>query len=249
MFWGQNSKLLRRVAAAFLLSFVATAATAEVLVVRATGPSAPSYRAGMKLADNAKISLKANDTLVLLDGRGTRTLRGPGDFTPASAPQASRRTALAAVATPAAGRRARIGAVRDPGRPAPRNIWLVDVDKSTTMCVADPAGVMMWRSDASKPVTLTVTRTGDGAVREVEWARRETTLAWPADLAIADGADYRLSWRGAAKPTDIKFRTLPARPSGLEDMASAFIENSCQAQLDLLVETVQMPATEDAPAG
>ena len=41
---------------------------AEVLVVRATGPSAKKFPAGKALADNARITLAANDSIVVLDG-------------------------------------------------------------------------------------------------------------------------------------------------------------------------------------
>ena len=237
MFWGRNKKPLRRIAAAVFLSTFATAAAADVLVVRATGPSAKAYRAGMKLPDNAKINLKANDTLVLIDGRGTRTLRGPGEFTPSAAPQAATRSA--ALVSGAGARRPRIGAVR--GVEGPDNYWLVNVEKSSPVCIADPETVTLWRSDAARSKTMIVTRTSDGTAREVEWAPNQSTIAWPADFRINEGDSYRLAWKGDAPPAEIKFRTLPAEPSGIEDMAAAFIEKGCEAQLDVLVGTVQLP--------
>src|SRR3546814_11204496 len=69
-----------------------------------------------------------------------------------------------------------------------------------SVCLSDPAHVTLWRSDATKPVILTVTRPSDGATRTVEWASGEPTVSWPSDLAIADGATYRLSWEGASAP-------------------------------------------------
>ncbi|MFN3389124.1 MAG: hypothetical protein ACK40O_09325 [Allosphingosinicella sp.] len=151
-----------------------------------------------------------------------------------------------ASAAPAQQRRARIGAVRGPGDAAvrPPSIWHVDVTKSTNICVADGAGVTLWRAGAAEPVTLTIAGP-DGASRDVEWEGGASTLAWPDGLPVRDGAKYRISWKDAAEPTALTFKALPKRPAGLEDMASSLISNGCEAQLDLLIETVRLP--DDAP--
>lgn len=243
---------LRYLAPVLMIASLASAAGAEVLVVRASGPSAKAYPAGKAIPDNARITLKANDSLVLLDARGTRTLRGPGTFTPSGPAQAAQGSVLASAATAGSSRRARIGAVRKPmqaGTARSPSIWHVDVARSSNICLADPTNVTLWRGDASKAAPLTVTRPGDGATRQLNWAKGQTTLGWPADLAIQDGSDYRLSWPGAAQPTSLKFRTLPAKPGGLEEMASSLIQNGCEAQLDVLIETVKLPDDQSAPSG
>lgn len=246
MSWGPNKAKAARLAAAMLIASAGvSAAAAEVLVVRAQGPSAKSYPAGRKLADNARIVLQANDSLVLLDSRGTRTLRGPGTFTPSGPAQANNRSAIASVATGST-RRARIGAVRGVGSATdarPASLWEVDVRKSSNVCLADPAHVTLWRPDASKAVKLTVTRGSDGASRTVDWASGEPTVAWPSDFAVASGAKYSLSWQGAAKPIALTFKTLASEPTEPEAMASTLIENGCEAQLDLLIQALQRPAT------
>lgn len=240
---------LTHLAAALLVASGSSAALADVLVVRASGPSAKSYPAGKTIADNARITLQANDSIVLLDGRGTRVLRGPGSFTPSGPTQASNRTASASAATPA--RRARIGAVRSVGAAPLRSpsIWHVDIAKSSAVCLADPNNVMLWRVDATQPETMTVTRASDNISHRLEWAAGQTTLLWPSELPIADGADYRLSRTSAAVPTVLTFHTLPAKPGGLEEMASVLIQNGCEAQLDLLIETVKIPDSQTLPTG
>jgi hypothetical protein len=84
--------------------------------------------------------------------------------------------------------------------------------------------------------------------RQIAWEAGSSTLAWPADLPIAAGAEYRLSWAGAPQPTSLRFRILPQRPVGLEDLASFLISNQCQAQLDMFIETVRIP-DNSPPAG
>jgi hypothetical protein len=234
----RNSPALRAVAFATLLLGAGTA-MADILVVRSVGPSAKSFPLGKRLPDNARIVLQANDQLTLLDGRGTRELRGPGSFTAASASSAPAQ--LAATTGTVNGRRARIGAVRgiESGPLRPPTIWHVDVARSATVCVSPPNHVALWRQDAAAAGTLTVA--GAGQTRRLSWQEGDSTADWPADLPISDGAEYRLSWSGGAAPATIRFRTLPQRPTGLEATASMLIERQCNAQLDLLIDTVRMP--------
>jgi hypothetical protein len=248
LFWVQNSAKARHLALALFLATGATAAAADILVVRSTGPSAKMFPPGKSLPENGKITLKGSDMLVVLDGRGTRTLRGPGTFAAGAGQSAATRPVQVAAAAPA--RRARIGAVRSVGTTAPARpatLWHVDVSKSSNICLADKSNVTLWRADATKPVTLTVAGAG-AAPKTVNWPAGQATVSWPTDVAITDGTDYRLSWNGAAAPTIIKFKTLPTKPAGLENTASSLITNGCSAQLDLLIETVKLPE-DQTPSG
>jgi hypothetical protein len=239
--WVPNKGLGRSLVAAALLA-AATAASADILVVRSSGPSAKAFPPGKRLAETARISLKTSDQLIVLDGRGTRVIRGPGTFT-AGAPAGT-------AANAAAGRRrAGIGAVREleGAQLRPPSIWHVDVARSSNVCVADPAKVTLWRADPARALTLTIAGRS-GRTRQLGWPPGASTLAWPSEVPVADGAEYRLSWAGAAAPTLLRFRTMPAKPAGLEDMAQALIRNQCEAQLDLFIETVKLP-DERAPAG
>ena len=234
MSWGPSSRLARPLVAAVLLAG-ASAAMADILVVRSSGPSAKGYPPGRRLPESARLVLKAGDQLIVLDGRGTRIIRGPGAFT-AGAPAVGR----VASAAPAVDRRARIGAVRglETGELRPPSIWHVDVSRSSNVCVADPARVTLWRADPDKAATLTIAGRG-GRTRQLGWQPGSTTVAWPSDLPVAEGAEYRLT--GSGEPTTIRFRTIPARSAGLEDMAQTLIRNQCDAQLDLFIDTVKLP--------
>jgi hypothetical protein len=222
-------------AAASLLT--ASAALADILVVRSTGPSAKSFPPGKRLPETARISLKPGDQLTVLDGRGTRAIRGPGTFT-AGVPTVGR----IASSGPVVQRRARIGAVRgvETGELRPPSIWHVDVAKSSNFCVADPSKVTLWRADATKAVTLNISGAGS-RTRQLAWQPGSTTLAWPSDLPVTDGTLYRLERSGGTGWTGIRFRSVPATPAGLEDMAQTLIRNRCDAQLDHFIETVKLP--------
>ena len=118
-----------KIAVAMLALAGSSASAASVLVVRAAGPSAKAYPAGKVLPDSARIALKSGDSIFLLNANSTRTLRGPGTFTVASA------TSAAAIA----GRRSRFGATRTGELPRNPSPWNVDVTQSGRICVADAA--------------------------------------------------------------------------------------------------------------
>lgn len=243
--------------AALMIATLSGAALAETLVVRSSGPSAKSYPPGKALPENQKIILRANDQIVILDGRGTRTLKGPGTFSPsiASAQATDSRSTFAALVTERSERRSRIGAIRrvtvaNPGATRSPNLWFVDMERSSNTCVPDPATVTLWRAEPAEPTTVTITRLSDGKSEAVNWERAQSSRAWPVSLPVTNGAEYRLSWPGAMQPTVLKFVVLgPNAQGGLENMAAALIKNGCDAQLDLLIETVAIPEPPAPPAG
>lgn len=229
MSWVPNKARLGGALAAFLLATGAASAAANVLIVRSSGPSARSYPAGRSLPDNARIVLRAGDQVMVLAGGGTRTFRGPGTFSPASA-QTGTRTAQNGT------RIARIGAVRSAGIvPRGPTIWHVDVTQSGNFCLAGTTNVMLWRPDASTPARLTIA--GPGAPRTLQWPAGQPTRAWPRGGAIANGETYSFSQPGVSVPTRITFRVLNTPLTDVQGVAEALIANGCEGQLEILVES------------
>ncbi|THD37686.1 MAG: hypothetical protein E7773_01465 [Sphingomonas sp.] len=214
------------------LSLVATPAAAKVMVLRATGPSSSSFVPGKVMADDTRITLKANDQLTVLDAKGTRVLRGPGTFVIGQASTATTST-LAALASSGDSRRARIGAVRSvppvDGQLLP-NIWFVDSAEGGAKCIGDPHGVTLWRSVADKAQRTTITADG-GAAATVDWIAGQSTVAWPASLPATDRATYRIDG------SPIEFRVVQPQPTDLQQLAGALVANQCQSQLDVLIKS------------
>jgi hypothetical protein len=250
MFSSRNRLALA--AAAGLMAMATGAANAESIVVRSIGPSAKLYPPGKSVADTATLKLAANDQVTLLDGRGTRTLKGPGTFSLATAGAASDTagTRFAALVDARSTQRARIGAVRSVGMSAPHSpsIWYIDASRSGPVCVADPTALTLWRSDISSDATLTI-KGPTGTTATVSFASGQSATAWPAALPISAGRQYALSWTGAPQTTSIRFALLGANAAGIENTASALIRNGCDAQLDLLVDVMSLPETGGAPQG
>nr|WP_087574974.1 hypothetical protein [Sphingomonas sp. CDS-1] len=243
-------KLAARCAlAGWMVAGFGAQAWAETMVVRATGPSAATYKPGSKLADGGALVLKAGDVVTLLDAKGTRTLRGPGSFSVAASASAvpANSVMLSALLDTKRVRRARTGAVRGnvgeaPAAPPRRpNLWMVDVAQSGTLCVADPAAVRLWRADAAKPATVRIS--GEGVQATANFGPNESVAAWPSVAPVREGAAYRLS--DGAHAADVRFALVGTVSPGLDGMASSLLAHQCTAQLDLLVETA---ALTDGPA-
>jgi hypothetical protein len=209
---------------------------AASLVVRASGPSAATYPPGKMLADTAKLVLKANDEVVLLDNKGTRTLRGPGNFSALATASvaASNGTALAALVDQRSDRRVRIGAVRtvEGTDQRPPNIWYIDSSRGGTVCIADPAQTMIWRPNPDKPASMSAAP-ATGASTTIDWGAAQAVQPWPQALPLTEGAQYRMA--GASGP--IKITVVGTPPEELQDIAQVLIKHDCTAQLDLLVTT------------
>ena len=228
MSWVQ-SKALRRIGAAALLALAASPAAANSLVVRATGAAATQYRPGTSLPDSAQIRLGANDSIVLLTSRGTRTFRGPGNFNPTQAGVAV-----------AGSSGARIGAVRnaglDPNSPQP-SIWQIDVSASGTVCLTSASGVTLWRPNPDGAARLSIRGPG-GVNQQVNWAAGQSTLAWPAGMPIANNGEYTLTETGSPVPTSVQVRVVGQVSTDFQAIAETLIRHGCQQQLDVLVDSL-----------
>jgi hypothetical protein len=220
------ARLLLVAATAALLT--STTAAGAVLVVRSSGPSAAAYPPGKALPDSHMLKLKASDTVVLLDSRGTRTLSGPGNFS-VSASTGAVSGAVRTAGTNA--RRVRLGAVRGVGA---RSVWQADLGQSGNVCIANPNELTLYRPDATQPADVTLTDS-DGKSAKVHFGPQQWEASWPSELAVASGK--RVSVSGLGQGTTLTLRVLSPIPTGLEGMAQSLIRADCQAQLDVLITT------------
>jgi hypothetical protein len=247
MFW---TKRARKNTAALLITLLPTSAMAEQIIVKSGGPSAANYPPGKKLPATANIALKTGDVLTILDGKGTRTLRGPGSFNMSTTTSsgADTRTSLTSLLTTNRARRARTGAVRNvSGSEATKtsrspNLWFVDISQSTTACVNDLTNIQLWRPDQAQPLKVKISDVKTGASTSINYQKNQSLAIWQAgSFSPQDGASYAFSWAGLTKPVAIRIVTMGSNVEGLESTASALITKGCEAQLNLLVETVAQP--------
>ncbi len=221
-----------RLMAAVLLAAVAAPALAGPLVVRAAGPSAAQFRPGQRLAD-APVTLKAGDSIVVLDAKGTRSFSGPGTFSLAAPSAQAQQAAFSDLLVQKPARRARIGAVRaagqDQGPPTPPGVWALDIRTSDTVCALDPASITLWRAETTAAQSLTVTR-DDGATAALMFPVGQATAALPAAVAGKTGA---FTITGGKTPVTLTVKQVPAA-ADVEALGATFVEAGCQSQFGRL---------------
>jgi len=177
--------------------------------------------------------------VTVLDARGTKVMKGPGNFA-VSQPGRPLPNPAFAVFTRKDASRARAGAVRtgEDGKPASPNLWLVDVARSGIQCVIDPAQLLMWRADARKAARYRIVVPG-GRFGMVSFAAGSTIAPWDQDNApVTDGASYTLAQEKGSAVGAVTFALLADPPAEPEKLALALIDKGCTAQLALLSDTL-----------
>ncbi|MFL6829888.1 MAG: hypothetical protein ACJ8D5_04605 [Sphingomicrobium sp.] len=218
------------VGAAAAVALSSTAAVASVVVVRSLGPSSKAYPPGKTLPDNASFSLKGGDVVTVLGPSSAQTLRGPGNFPAKSVTLAS-----------AAGKRGRFGALRTAEVARNPSIWDIDVSQSGKVCVASRSKLNLWRAESEGAAKIMI-RSSDGKSQEVAWAAGKSSALWPAALPISNSASYQIEWPDSGDKSSIEFVTVTSAPTDLVGAAQLLIENGCQNQLDVLVESASKGA-------
>ena len=215
---------------AMAVALSSTAAVASVVVVRSLGPSSKAYPPGKTLPESAKITLQGGDVVTVLSPNAAQTLRGPGNFTAGQVNLAS-----------AAAKRGRFGALRTGEVAKNPSIWDLDVTQSGKMCVTQASKLKLWRPDTDSEAKISI-RSADGKSEEVSWASGKAVAAWPTALPVSASAEYQIEWAGTGDKSKVTFVTVPNAPSDLVGAAQLLIENGCENQLDLLVESASKTA-------
>ena len=207
------------------MALMGSSAMASVVVVKSLGPSSKAYPPGKTLPESAKITLQGGDVVTVLGPAAAQTLRGPGNFAAGQMTLAS-----------AESKRGRFGALRASEVAKNPSIWDVDVTQSGKICVTNASKVQLWRPETEGEVKVSL-RSVDGKSNDVSWAAGASTAMWPAGLPITSGAEYQIEWPNTGDKTSVTFVTVPGAPQDLVGAAQVLIENGCQHQLDLLVQS------------
>jgi hypothetical protein len=211
--------------AAAALALTSTLAVANVVVVKSLGPSAKAYPPGKTLPETATITLQGGDIVTVLGPGSAKTLRGPGNFE-------TKQVTLAS----AASTRGRFGALRASEVARNPGIWEVDATQSGKVCVSDSKSLLLWRPESDAPITIQI-RSSDGQSQELNWPAGKAEIAWPSALPIASGAEYQVEWPETGDKSSLAFVKVSSPPNDLVGAAQVLIENGCQKQLDVLVDS------------
>jgi len=232
---GPHRKQLAALALAAACAVAPALASAGV-VVSASGPSAAGFPVGKSIGTSERIVLRAGDTLTVLDGDGTRVLRGAGTFTLGQQSGASRRSTFAVLTERRTASRVRTGAVRgDETAPLHSpNLWYVDIGHPGTVCIVGTDRVRLWRATTEGDATYALRPVAGGTSHSVTFADGDMLAPWDTSaFPITDGASFSLSGPGAAGST-LTFAVLDAAAEEPEALAQQLIAKGCAQQLELL---------------
>jgi hypothetical protein len=116
------------------------------------------------------------------------------------------------------------------------SIWDIDVNSGGKVCVNNASTVQLWRADSEAATTVQI-RSADGKSQELSWAAGDAMTSWPAAVPIKNGTSYQIEWPGTGERSSLDVVTVANPPADLVGAAQVLIENGCQKQLDLLVES------------
>ena len=210
-------------------------------VVASSGPSASKYPVGKKLADTDRITLRAGDSVTVLDSKGTRVISGAGTHV-VGARGTSRASTFASLTRRNSGSRARTGAVRSgkPASSAPKpNLWNVDVSRGGTMCVPGTEAMQLYRPGGEGKATYRIEQSDTPSHIHVTF--EDGTNVADLDtgqMPITPGANYIISGPNGGSPVTVSFTTLDEVYRDPEELASDLIANGCTGQLELLSNTM-----------
>lgn len=240
MSWARNSK---RLMAAAIAALTLPGSAMAGIIVASSGPSAASFPPGKQLPDDARITLKAADSVTILDAKGTRVLRGAGTFTVGAPGTLNRTTTFAALTRERGAQRVRTGAVRGPnGKPVSPNLWYVDLTKSGTFCVTDPATIRVWRPEKDGSATYLVSDKAGTRTATLTFSDGVTVAPWDVTaVPISAGATFAIARKDGATRATVTFAILPAQDYAPEDLASALIAKGCAGQVQLLSSSLALP--------
>jgi hypothetical protein len=225
------------VAFAAALALIPAAVQAGV-VVASSGPSAATYPVGKQVTPTDRIVLRAGDTLTVLDGNGTRVLKGAGSFTLGQRAAASKRSTFAVLTEQRSASRMRTGAVRGVGDAGPvtqPNLWYVDVAHPGKVCLTGADTVRLWRASSDKLAGYTITAGAGGASQKVTFGPGDALASWDTKaLPLAAGTEYHIAGADGHSPGLVSFAILPTVPAEPEALAQQLIANGCTWQLELL---------------
>jgi hypothetical protein len=228
-----TKRIIGAALAAVGCALVPAAASAGV-VVAASGPSASNYPVGKKIGDNERIVLRAGDTLTVLDGNGTRVLRGAGTFSLDQQGGPSRRSTFAVLTERRSRQRTGIGASRGEDDGTPSSIWYVDVGKPGTVCLAGGERVRLWRNAPEGDATYLLRADGGGS-HTVTFADGDTLAPWDTKLLpVTNGAVFHIASPSGGPDKELSVVLLDQVAEEPEALAAQLIENGCANQLELL---------------
>lgn len=215
------------------------------VVVSSSGPSASQFPIGRKIADSERITLRAGDTLTVLDSNGTRVLRGAGTYELGQQSARAGNRAFASLTAQRSASRARTGAVRNANAEVRKpNLWFVDVTQSGKVCLANAEQIRLWRAETAEEGRFAISQSGDNAASgTITFLQNEMLSGWAEGSVPQAGTQYLIAPLQGGEAARVEFSFVGETPDNPESLAEMLIEQGCMNQLEELSSAMMLNAS------
>ena len=213
----------------------------QLVVIKATGVA---LEEGQIIDGSKVLKLDQGSSVTLIGNSGsTMTLTGPYEQAPANKTDGNAQNpnivkALGALISAQKFSTASLGVVRSgsakTGDHRLSDPWLVSVEDSGARCIR-PGIVVLWRNDASKQSTVTISRTSASLTAQAGWAAGDNVLPL-ARNRFRDGGDYTLELGN--KRVAMTVHVLPGEFTEVGQQAAWMAETGCTNQALALLDAV-----------
>lgn len=182
------------------LALTAMSASEQLVVIRSTSPA---YAPGTVIQQDATVKLPEGQEIEVISPKGNRsTFKGPHNGPVAARGRKIRSESLRAVGDAVFGKdipTAVLGATRRIPRPEEDNVppydypkVLVDVMRDTTQCVFEDARIILRRPAPEGRAKIHISSVNGGQSVSLIWPALDVDMAWPSELEIEDGDQFRI---------------------------------------------------------
>jgi hypothetical protein len=229
-------------AAVALSALALPAAAADLVVVAST---APGVAPGSIVKSDAVLNIPAGAAVTLISAAGkTVTLKGPHAAPPGTggggAGSADLIASLSGLLKGPERESGALGTMRAVALPAaPTDPWVIDVGQSGDHCVAAAGVATLWRGSSGPARVVSIIDLKDNRQVDVDWPAGAATLAWPAQLALADGGRYLARMKGATTSARLTVHRVPADLPTDAHRAAWMADHGCRPQARRLLAGIK----------
>ena len=130
------------------------------------------------------------------------------------------------------GTRGGIDTSGDPAAP----LWKLNPNISGIQCVIDGGSLLVYRSDTTTDLELTVSQPGTEVAGILKWLKGQHETRWPQEVSVVDGERYVIKRAGWMESSVVQLQSIPAAIANQQAAAVAWLAaNKCVAQAEKLL--------------
>ena len=222
-----------------ILMTVAFSAQAVDLVVISS--TAPGLKLGQIVNSGEPLQIPEGTTVTLVSNSGkTISLKGPhtgpSGFLSAGTDDTRLISSLAGLLSGSGKETASLGTIRSiRPPPPPTDPWVVDVSKSGDHCVPAKGPVTLWRAKSAVKRIFSLKNLSDRTKSLTDWPAGASTLKWPANVRLKDGARYLARFKGSRAARKFVLHLVPDHLPSDAHGAAWMAEKGCRNQAKRLL--------------